>query len=122
MTGSLLILKNEMKANTMMVPTTLGRGACGHLGLILEPVKYSSILGTAVYVRPTHPGPLNMTLGMTQFQITQSQDHHQEALQIFREVITVEMTLKQNIVGAIEAKYLKTCSMQICHNKDLFLL
>eukprot|EP00957_Ditylum_brightwellii_P050885 3858894-Ditylum_brightwellii.AAC.1 len=80
MTGSLLILINEVKANAMTVPTTLGGGACGHLGLVLAPVQYSSIPGTAVYVRPTHPGPLNLTLGMTQYQITQAQDHYQEAL------------------------------------------
>eukprot|EP00957_Ditylum_brightwellii_P076915 5846226-Ditylum_brightwellii.AAC.2 len=76
MTGSLLILKNEVKANAMMVPTTLDGGACGHLGLVLAPVYYSSIPGTAVYVRPTHPGRLNLALGMTQYHITQAQDHH----------------------------------------------
>ena len=47
-TGPLLILKNEVKANTMMVPTTLGGGACGHLRLVLAPVQYASIPGTAV--------------------------------------------------------------------------
>eukprot|EP00957_Ditylum_brightwellii_P107898 8230708-Ditylum_brightwellii.AAC.1 len=48
-TGLLLILKNEVKTNAMMVPTTLGRGACGHLGLVLAPVQYASIPGMAVY-------------------------------------------------------------------------
>eukprot|EP00957_Ditylum_brightwellii_P056762 4301520-Ditylum_brightwellii.AAC.1 len=38
MTGSLLTLKNKKKANAMTVPTTLRRGACGHLGLILGAV------------------------------------------------------------------------------------
>eukprot|EP00957_Ditylum_brightwellii_P104018 7925237-Ditylum_brightwellii.AAC.1 len=48
-TGSLLILKNEVKADAMMVPATFGGGACGHLGLVLAPVQYASIPGTAVY-------------------------------------------------------------------------
>eukprot|EP00957_Ditylum_brightwellii_P100554 7664617-Ditylum_brightwellii.AAC.1 len=48
-TGSLLILKNEVKTNDMMVPTTLGGGACGHLGLVLAPVQHASIPCTAVY-------------------------------------------------------------------------
>eukprot|EP00957_Ditylum_brightwellii_P203305 15334108-Ditylum_brightwellii.AAC.1 len=125
MTGSLLILKNEVKANAMMVPTTLGRGVCGHLRLVLAHVQYSSITGTAVYVRPMHLGPLNLTLGMTQYQITQAQDHHQEALQIFREIIAVEMALKQQIVGAIKAKYPKAVQSSItqqinCTIPDIF--
>eukprot|EP00957_Ditylum_brightwellii_P082558 6276310-Ditylum_brightwellii.AAC.1 len=70
----------------MMVPTTLGGGACRHLELVLATVQYASIPGTVAYVRPTHPGPLNLTLGLTQFQINQAQDHHQEALHLFQEV------------------------------------
>eukprot|EP00957_Ditylum_brightwellii_P040449 3061574-Ditylum_brightwellii.AAC.1 len=113
MTGSLLFLKNEVKANTMAVPTTLGGGAFGHLGLVLAPVQYASIPGTAVYVKTLHPGPLNLTLGMTQYQITQVRDYHQETLRIFREVTTVEMALKQQIVGAIEVKYLNAVQSSI---------
>eukprot|EP00957_Ditylum_brightwellii_P116523 8888383-Ditylum_brightwellii.AAC.1 len=69
----------------MLVPTSLGGGVCGHLGLVLAPVQYNSIPGTVVYVRLPHPGPLNLTVGLTQYQITQAQDHHQEALRIFQE-------------------------------------
>eukprot|EP00957_Ditylum_brightwellii_P054043 4093874-Ditylum_brightwellii.AAC.1 len=124
-TGSLLILKNEAKANAMMVPTTLGGGACGHLRLVLAPVQYTSIPSTAAYVRPLHPGPLNLTLGMTQYQITQARDYHQEALCIFREVTMVEMVLKQQIVGTIEAKHLKAVQSTItqhinCNIPDIF--
>eukprot|EP00957_Ditylum_brightwellii_P174355 13274310-Ditylum_brightwellii.AAC.1 len=97
----------------MMVPFTLEGGACGHLRLVLAPVQYASIPGTAVYARPLHPGPLNLTLGMTQYQITQARDYHQETLRIFQEVTTVEMALKQQIVGAIEAKYLKAVQSSI---------
>eukprot|EP00957_Ditylum_brightwellii_P006179 467292-Ditylum_brightwellii.AAC.1 len=85
MNGSLLILKNEVKANAMTVPNTLGGGACGHLGLVLAPVQYASIPVTAVYVRPLHPGPLSLSSGMTQYQITQARDYHQETLRNFRE-------------------------------------
>eukprot|EP00957_Ditylum_brightwellii_P021826 1646678-Ditylum_brightwellii.AAC.1 len=71
-TGLLLVLKNEVKANAMTVPTTLGGGACGHIGLVLAPVQYLSIPDTAVYVGPLHPGPLTPTLGKIQYQITQA--------------------------------------------------
>eukprot|EP00957_Ditylum_brightwellii_P077186 5865511-Ditylum_brightwellii.AAC.1 len=71
-TGLLLTLKNEIKANVMMVPTTLGVGACGHLGLVLDVVQYSIIPGTVPYAKPIHPGPLNMTQVLRQYQITQA--------------------------------------------------
>eukprot|EP00957_Ditylum_brightwellii_P161487 12295991-Ditylum_brightwellii.AAC.1 len=50
---------------------------------------------------------------MTQYQITQTRDYHQEALRIFREVTAVEMALKQQLVGAKEAKYLKAVQSSI---------
>eukprot|EP00957_Ditylum_brightwellii_P113191 8631774-Ditylum_brightwellii.AAC.1 len=109
----------------MMVSNTLGGGACGHLRLALATAQYSSILGTVLYVRPTHPGPLNLTLGLTQFQISQARDQHQEALRLFREVTAVELALKQQIVGAIYAKYLKAARSSItlqinCSIPDIF--
>eukprot|EP00957_Ditylum_brightwellii_P064628 4904958-Ditylum_brightwellii.AAC.1 len=66
-TGLLLILKNEVKANVMTVPTISEGGGHGHLGLVLAPVQYNSIPGTVAYVRPPHPGPLNLTVGLTQY-------------------------------------------------------
>eukprot|EP00957_Ditylum_brightwellii_P120969 9226551-Ditylum_brightwellii.AAC.1 len=125
MTGSLLVLKNEVKANTMMVPTILGGRACRRLGLVLAPVQYNSVPGTVAYVRPPHPGPLNLTVGLTQHQIAQAQDHHQEALHLFQEVTTVELALKQQIVGAVDAKYLKAVRSSItqqinCSIPDIF--
>eukprot|EP00957_Ditylum_brightwellii_P031882 2417545-Ditylum_brightwellii.AAC.1 len=125
-TGSLLVLKNEVKASTMMLPTTLGGGICRHLRLFLAPVQYSSIPCTVAYVRLTQPGPLNLTLGLTQFQITQARNHHQEALHLFQEVTAVELALKQQIVEAIDAKYLKavrsSITQQINHSiPDIFM-
>eukprot|EP00957_Ditylum_brightwellii_P175131 13333925-Ditylum_brightwellii.AAC.1 len=92
-TGLLLTLKHKIKANAMFVLTTLGGGACGHLGLILGTVQYANIPGTALYAKPPHPGPLNM------------------ALQLFREVVLVENASEQQTVAAIDPKYLKAvCS------------
>eukprot|EP00957_Ditylum_brightwellii_P161257 12278082-Ditylum_brightwellii.AAC.1 len=69
-TGLLLTLKNKIKANTMTIATTLRRGACSHLGLILGAAQYVNIPSTALYTKSTHPGPLNMVAGLTQYQIT----------------------------------------------------
>eukprot|EP00957_Ditylum_brightwellii_P191724 14595512-Ditylum_brightwellii.AAC.1 len=80
MTCLLLTLKTGVKFNTMMVPTTFRGGACGHLGLVWGAGQYAKFPGTAPYTKPTHPDPLNMTEGLTQFQIAQERDQHQEAL------------------------------------------
>ena len=42
-----------------------------------------------------------------QYQIVQRREEYTEALRLFREVIGVERALIQQIVGAIESKYLK---------------
>eukprot|EP00957_Ditylum_brightwellii_P133233 10158983-Ditylum_brightwellii.AAC.1 len=79
MTGLLFILKNEVKANAMTVPTTLRGGACRHLGLVLGVTQYENIPGTDLYTKTTYPaGPLNMRQGLTLYQITQARDYHQD--------------------------------------------
>ena len=41
--GSLMTLRNELKANAQSVSTTLGGGANGHLGLVLSEQAYEQI-------------------------------------------------------------------------------
>ena len=51
-------LKNELKANASSVPTTLGGGNRGYLGMILTPAKYRRITPTNPFARPPNPGVL----------------------------------------------------------------
>ena len=60
--ASLKKIKDELKSNAARVPTNLGGGAHGHLGLILTPAEYALISATP-YVRPVHPGPLVLPAG-----------------------------------------------------------
>ena len=59
-TAALIILRNEVKANAMTVFTTLGGGAHGHLGLVVDAPTYATIPNTQPYIRPVYPGPLNL--------------------------------------------------------------
>ena len=107
-TSSLITLRNEVKANAQSVHSTLGGGENGHLGLVCSPEIYNTIVpGETPYVRPNNPGPLNIQGDETQFQIAQRRDEHAEATRLFREVLGVERALIQQIVTAVEAKYLK---------------
>eukprot|EP00957_Ditylum_brightwellii_P129200 9854238-Ditylum_brightwellii.AAC.1 len=66
--ATLLILKNEVKANTQPVFTMLGGGQFGHRGIVCNAAAYTNIPGTAPYLCPVQP-VLNLPTGGTQFQI-----------------------------------------------------
>ena len=44
---------------------------------------------------------------MTQYEIAQARDEHEEETRVFREVIGVERAIQQQLVTAIEPKYLR---------------
>ena len=47
-------IKDELKANAASVPSDLGGGAHGHLGLVLDATEYVAVT-TTPYFRLTHP-------------------------------------------------------------------
>ena len=50
-------LKDKLKTNATKIPSDLGGGGFGHLGLVLTPAEYANISNTP-YARPQHPGAL----------------------------------------------------------------
>ena len=99
-------LHDQIKANASAVPSTLGGGALGHLGLVVTPQQYA-LLSNAPFNRPNHPGQCNIPPNSTQAQIQAIKDQHTEQLRLFNEVIGVEAALRQQINDAIESSYLK---------------
>ncbi len=82
---SLYKLRNELKANAQSVYSNLSDGAHGHLALVLDDVQYA-LLTNQPFVRPTHPGALNMAANITAPTITVLKDPPQEQLPLFRKV------------------------------------
>ena len=76
---SLLRLKKEIKTNARSVPSNLGGGTHGHLGLVLSPDTYA-LLSDTPFDRPDHPGPLAIPPGTTQHMATTLREQHKEAL------------------------------------------
>ena len=105
-TSSLMTLENEIKANAQSVMTTLGGGNNGHLGLVLDPTRYGRIPGTSVYNCPTLP-TLVFAATATGPQIALQKEIYYENLRLFKETNAVERVLVQQIVSAVDAKYLK---------------
>lgn len=112
---SLITLRNQVKANAMTVHTTLGGGTYGHLGLVLAPEQYAQIPNTVPYERPAHPGPVVIDNTLTQYQIAARREQHQERLRLFREVTSVERVLIQQIVAAVDPKYLRALRSATTH-------
>ena len=107
-TASLITLLNEVKTNAQAVHTTLGGGAHGHLGLVCSSTTYATLVpSNTPYERPRNPERLQIEGTETQYQIAQRNQEYQEALRLFREVISVERAIIQQMVAAIEPKYLK---------------
>ena len=50
--------------NAAAIPTTLGGGAHGHIGLLITPARYATLSPTATYAVPIDPGP-NVTFAPT---------------------------------------------------------
>jgi len=53
---TLQVLFTEIKANAASVPTTLGGGLYGHLGLAVSDKKYATLANSSPWVTPVNPG------------------------------------------------------------------
>ena len=102
---ALITLKNQLKANASSVPSNLGGGNHGHLGLVLSPAAYALVSNTA-FVTPAHPGVLAIPNGTTAAMSTVLKDQHTESMRLFREVTGVEKALKQQILKALDKEWL----------------
>ena len=70
-------LKDQLRANAASVPSTLGGGLYGHLGLVLDHTEYSSVSGTP-YVHPPAPAALNIPDGTPVHTALRLQTHYAE--------------------------------------------
>ena len=102
-------LYENIKINAQSVPSTLGGGQHGHLGLVITPNEYQMLSLTPFY-RPVNPGPFTLTqqqlLNMTPDQRNELRQLHSDALTEFHQVKQVEGALKQYITESIEEEYL----------------
>ena len=99
-------LLKELKANASTVHSNLGGGAHGHLGLVISPASYRHLSATP-FTRPAFPGTAAVIPpGSTQHAARTLRIQFDEALRVYHEVENVDKALKQQIVQAIEPKYL----------------
>ena len=103
--ATLRTIFDELKANASSVPTTLGGGLHGHLGLLLTPATYAT-LDPVPFVAPANPGPFVPPAHGTAAQIEAARDVWKDQHQTFAVCQAVEKALIAQIVDALDAAYL----------------
>ena len=83
-----------------------GEGNHGYLGLVLMAVRYNTISNTP-YVQAGHPGAVT-PVADTQHKIITLSDNWKRGLELFKEIASVEKAIKNQIVDAIDKRYVKT--------------
>jgi hypothetical protein len=104
---SLQLLSTEIKANAASVPSTLGGGLYGHLGLIVSDAKYTALANTVPWISPTNPGPFTPPGGGTAAQLEAAKDVWRELRTSFELCQATEKALIAQIVEAIDPIYLR---------------
>ena len=102
---TILKLKNEVKANAQSVPTTLGGGNHGLLGLVINPVEYALVSNTPFTSEP-YPGALTFPAGTTALQSKVLEDAYKKRLALYNACIGVEKAILQQIVKAVDEDWL----------------
>ena len=102
--GPFITMPSEIKANMMSVPTELGGGAHGHLGMAVFPEEYQDVLDTPYKHLETSP---ELDISGTQYEIAKKRHEYGKNICWFREIQGVERALIQQIVSAIEPKFLQ---------------
>jgi hypothetical protein len=97
---SLQNVLTELKANASSVPSTLGGGQYGHLGLLLSDARYTALPCTLHWLSPSNPGPFAPPEEGTGPQIQAVKDLWQESKQTFEFV-------QATVVEYIDPLYLR---------------
>ena len=114
---SIAKLHKEVKRNAQRVPTTLGGGQSGYLGLVVTPEVYNTIPGARPFHRPQDPGVFTptprrvrrvVTRGhqeveeLTAEDIAMQRIQYEEQLRLYNEVQAIEGLLRTQIIEAID--------------------
>jgi hypothetical protein len=101
-------LHDEVKANAASVPSTLGGGLYGHLGMLLSATKFNALPHVTPWVTPVHPGPFAPPAGApTGAQIEVAKDVWRERQYNFEVYQATEKALIAQIVEAIDPGYIR---------------
>ena len=104
---SIRTIHRLLKANAASMPSDLGGGAHGLLGLTLNGTVYTAVTGH-VFTLPVFPGSTPTIPARSTGDVTRRIERiHRESLRVYREVERTDQALKQQLLGAFDDMYLK---------------
>jgi hypothetical protein len=102
------ILEKEIIAILANIPTTLGGGNYGHVGIIMEPTEYSTMSGGFNFANSIIPGFYPATLAATAAVGTRAkaEAEHKELINQYKTFKGIRLGTKDLILEAVENEYL----------------
>ena len=97
-----------LNSNASSVPTILGGGRHGYLGLTVTHAAYVNLTGQA-FVYPVNPGPFPIVPANARLaRIAEIENIHRESLRIYNECQKVGKALKKQLLEAVDDVYFRS--------------
>ena len=104
----LTILEKELIAILAGIPTALGGGNFGHVGVIMEAAAYSTMTGGIAFADPANPGvyPAGLAANAAATVRARAEAEHKELITQFETFEGVRQGVKDLILEAVDNEYL----------------
>ena len=102
-------LKKEIISILANIPTTLGGGNHGHVGVIMDPVDYNTLTAGIGFINPVNPGiyPAGLAANAAAGTRAREEATHKELINQFKTFEGVRLGTKDLILEAVDSEYLK---------------
>jgi hypothetical protein len=99
-------MMQDLYTNAASLPTTLGGGQHGHIGLVMSPILYATI-SAEPYIDPANPGPEPL-FPANAAEITKEnrRTQHKEQRRIYDRATNMEDALKAQVIDTIASPYI----------------
>ena len=98
----------QLKVNASSIPSTLGKGKHGYMGVILSLVTYATLDPIQSFVLPDHPGILQFVHPATYYEIFLAKTLHNESIRPLQSYQLIQHALVQQVSEAVDGKYLRS--------------
>jgi hypothetical protein len=105
---NLRILEEEIIATLANIPTLLGGGNHGHVGVIMNPMEDNTMTGGINFVNPVNPEiyPMGLAVNATAGTRARAEAEHKELINQYETFKGVHLGAKDLILEAVRNKYL----------------
>jgi hypothetical protein len=108
MSHDLTILEKEIIAILANIPTTLGGGHYGHVGMIMEPTEYSTMSRGIDFADPINPGfyPATHATNTAAGTRAKAEAEHKKLINQYKTFKGVHLGIEDLILEAVENEYI----------------